>query len=58
MEVGIVLATASGGCAVICGGLPMVFVGIRKRFSKSSYGYEIHFRVIMTGVILTIENHG
>jgi hypothetical protein len=36
MEVGIVLATASGGCAVICGGLPMVFVGIRKRFSKSS----------------------
>jgi hypothetical protein len=29
-----------------------------KRFSKSSYSFEIHFREIMTGVILTSESHG
>ena len=29
-----------------------------KRLSKSSYSFEIHFREIMTGVILTTESHG
>jgi hypothetical protein len=36
MEVGIVLATASGGCAAICGGSPIIYRD-SKRFSKSSY---------------------
>jgi hypothetical protein len=58
MEVEIIFATASGGYAAHCGGSPTEFIGIRKCFSKSSYGYEIHFREIMTGVILTIESHG
>ena len=58
MELEFILATTSGGCAAICGSSPTKFVGIRKRFSKSSYGYEIHVREIMTGVILTTESHG
>jgi hypothetical protein len=58
MEVEFILATASGGCAANCGDSPTKFIGIRKRFSKSSYSFEIHFREIMTGVILTTENHG
>jgi hypothetical protein len=33
-------------------------VGIRNIISKSSYGFEIHFREIMTGVILTTESRG
>ena len=46
--------TMCGGCAFICGGSPTKFVGIRKRFSKSSYSSEIHFE-IMTGVISTMK---
>ena len=30
-------------------------IGIRNIISKSSYGFEIHFREIMTGVILMTE---
>ena len=56
MEVGIVLATASGGCASVCGGSPIIYRD-SERFPKSSYSFEIHFEKI-TGVILTTESHG
>ena len=58
MEVGIIFATASGGCAAIRGGSPIKLSGFEILFRNLRTMSVFHFREIMTGVILTTESHG